>query len=51
MILETISKQRRTEKSNKTSQNVPQFESYSKSHEETLESDLPHQTSKPTKSL
>ena len=47
MILETISKQRQTEKSNKTSQNVPQFVSYSKSHEETRESDLPHQTSKP----
>ena len=40
MFLETISKQRQTEKSNKTSKNVPQCESYSKSHEETHSSDL-----------
>ena len=42
MFLETISKQRHTEKSNETSKNVPQYESYCKSHEETHNSDLPN---------
>ena len=41
MVLETISKQSQTEKSNDTTENVPQYESYSESHEEAHNADLP----------
>ena len=47
MILETLSKQRQTEKSNQTSKNAPQYESYSKIHQERHSSDLPCQTWQP----